>query len=198
MSLLFETIQCKDGKLLNLDYHNERMNRSRLELFRSREALSIEEYVVGTRIPLNGIYKCRVVYQTQFFTVEYVPYKMKQINGIQIVESDTIEYKYKYSDRSGLDQLLVKAKTDEILIIKDGVVTDTSYSNIVFLDGNKWITPADPLLKGTQRQKLLDEGRISESEILTHEIFGFTSLKLINAMMTFDESPELPIAVIRG
>ncbi len=196
MSLLFETIQCKNGKLLNLDYHDERMNRSRLELFRSPDALLLDEYIKGTRIPLSGLYKCRVVYEHKFFSIEYVPYKKKPIHSMKIIELDDISYKYKFMDRSQLNDLLASAGTDEILIIRDGVVTDTSFSNIIFFNGYDWVTPIEPLLKGTQRQKLLDEGKIIESEILTHEIFGFQSMKLINAMMTFEESPELPLTLL--
>ena len=38
MSRLFETIKCEDGKLLNLEFHQERFNRSLKDCFESEDA----------------------------------------------------------------------------------------------------------------------------------------------------------------
>lgn len=48
-----------------------------------------------------------------------------------------------------------------MLIVRDGWVTDTSFTNVVFEDaGGGLYTPETCLLEGTRRQSLLDEGRI--------------------------------------
>jgi 4-amino-4-deoxychorismate lyase len=78
------------------------------------------------------------------------------IESLKLVEDNTISYRHKYSDRSHLLELMnMRGDCDDILIVKDGYITDTSFSNIVFFDGDKWVTPARPLLRGTMRESLL-------------------------------------------
>jgi 4-amino-4-deoxychorismate lyase len=84
-------------------------------------------------------------------------------------------------------------ETDDILIIKNGNVTDTSFSNIVFFDGTKWLTPAQPLLRGTKREKLIRENIIFEETITKNEIQRFQNAVLINAMIDIEESPIIEI-----
>ena len=85
---------------------------------------------------------------------------------------------------------------DEIIIVQNGQITDTSYSNLVFFDGEKWITPTTYLLNGTMRQSLLQTKQIIEKPIQVEDLNRFESFKLINAMMDLEESPELPISII--
>ena len=66
-----------------------------------------------------------------------------------------MNYDLKYFDRKIFDDLKKNIKADDILIIKNGFITDTSIANILFFDGKKWITPKKPLLKGTVRERLL-------------------------------------------
>jgi 4-amino-4-deoxychorismate lyase len=56
----------------------------------------------------------------------------------------------------------------------------------VFRKNNHWVTPWSALLKGTQRQKLLDQNIIQEDDIRLEDIRTFQSFKLINAMFEFD------------
>src|SRR5690606_14853325 len=91
------------------------------------------------------------------------PYEVRAVTSLKIIHDDTIDYSLKYEDRSSIDNLFAKRNNcDDILIIKNGFVTDASYSNIAFYDGSRWITPAQPLLKGTMRQHLLDTGVIHQ------------------------------------
>ena len=73
---------------------------------------------------------------------------------------------------------------DEIIIIKNGKVTDCSIGNLIFRQGKKWYTPDSPLLLGTQREKLLREGKIQETTIFQEDIINFDEIKIINAMNT--------------
>jgi 4-amino-4-deoxychorismate lyase len=91
---------------------------------------------------------------------------------------------------------LTHKSADEILIIKNGFVTDTSFSNIVFFDGIKWITPSTYLLNGTQRQQLLQQGAIIEEEIRPSDLKHFRFAKLINAMLDLETSPSIDILII--
>ncbi|HHF3814093.1 TPA: aminotransferase class IV [Haemophilus influenzae] len=89
----------------------------------------------------------------------------------------------KYSDRSLINTLFAqRGACDEIMIIKNGKVTDCSIGNLIFRQGKKWYTPDTPLLLGTQREKLLQEGKIQERTIFLEDIVNFDEIKIINAM----------------
>ena len=91
----------------------------------------------------------------------------------------------KYSDRSLINKLFdQRGSCDEIIIIKNGKVTDCSIGNLIFRQGKKWYTPDSPLLLGTQREKLLQEGKIQERTIFQEDIVNFDEIKIINAMNT--------------
>lgn len=124
------------------------------------------------------------------------PYEAKNITSLKIVYDNAIEYAYKFEDRSVLNNLFSQRNDcDDILIIKNGLVTDSSYSNVVFFDGARWITSAKPLLAGTMRQYLLDTGAIFEDEIRVEQISLFKKVRLINALLGFDV-PELSVSQI--
>ena len=72
----------------------------------------------------------------------------------------------------------IRQDKDDILIVKNGLLTDTSIANIALYDGNDWYTPLHPLLKGTKRAELLDKGVLKEKEIKYH-----TATHLLNAAL---------------
>lgn len=196
MSLLLETIKVVDGKFCNLFYHEQRMIRSLETLCGVEEDIILDEFLQGLKTPQQGVFKCRIVYDDQTKEVEFVPYKIRKVNSLKIVESDRIRYEFKYADRKQIDKLFDEREAcDDILIIKKGEVTDASYANIVFKRDNTWVTPWSPLLKGTMRQKLIDENKIIPEKILLEDIPSFKSFKLINAMLEFD-SPEIDVSNI--
>jgi 4-amino-4-deoxychorismate lyase len=73
-------------------------------------------------------------------------------------------------------------------MVKNGLVSDTSYCNILFYDGAEWLTPEVPLLAGTQRQHLLDLGKIKTEKITPNDLHNYHKFMLINAMLEFDEN----------
>ena len=95
---------------------------------------------------------------------------------------------YKSVDRSTLNELKKQqGDCDEILIIRDNHLTDTSYTNVALYDGQQWFTPSTPLLPGTMRQSLLDKGILQEREILVSDIPQYQQISLFNAMMELGE-----------
>ena len=191
MSLLFETIKVKDGCFLNLPLHMQRMNYSRKMLLHSKNPIPLENMLT---IPDNfqyGIYKCKVEYDFFIHSISFSAYNPKNIKTLQLVHADSIMYNYKFSDRSLLEDLKNKANADEIIIVKNGLITDTSFSNIIFYDGEKWITPSTPLLEGTMRKKLLQEKKIVKRKIQLNDLKNFRKIKLINAMRDMDDEDVL-------
>jgi 4-amino-4-deoxychorismate lyase len=103
------------------------------------------------------------------------------------VESNEISYDHKYEDRSKINELLnLRDSQDDILIVKNGFITDTSFANVVFQKNNEWFTTDSPLLRGTMRQLLLDSGVISLTSIRKNDIADFENFKLINSMLEWD------------
>ena len=180
--LLLETICIKDGKALHLEYHNRRFNKSRLELF------GIDNYLdIATLLnpPRDGVYRCRLLYGESIKSVEYIPYTPRDIRSIIAIDS-SIEYSYKYANREEIDMLKKSALgSDEILIIRDSLVTDTSIANIAFWEDGRWITPKTPLLAGTTRQRLIDTKLLTQKDIKIDEIYQFNIVALMNAMVGF-------------
>ena len=196
MSLLLETIKVVDGKFCNLFHHEQRMIRSLEMLCGVEEDIILDEFLQELTVPKEGVFKCRIVYDEQTKEVEFIPYQARPVKSLKIVENDRINYDFKYADRKQIDKLFeAREDCDDILIIKKGEVTDASYANIVFKRGSEWVTPWSPLLKGTMRQKLIEENKIIPEKILLEDISTFKSFKLINAMLEFD-SPEIDVSNI--
>lgn len=188
MCQFVETICIENGKPRNLSYHVQRLNLTMRTFF--PESKAIGEHELLTDIPnVQGLQKARVVYDENGITERsFAPYSIRKINSIAIVEGNDISYSWKSTDRTALMRLREKAPDyDEVIIIKNGCVTDTSYTNLCFFDGKEWLTPDTPLLRGTMRQKLLDEGIIREARILKSDLNKFQSVSLINAMMPLGE-----------
>jgi 4-amino-4-deoxychorismate lyase len=145
-------------------------------------------------IPQNGLYKLRLLYNDTQYNIEINEYKQKIINKLHIIEDSTIDYTYKYADRSIFDKYTSKLNQNEdIIIIKNGHITDSSYSNLIFWDGKNWITPSTPLLFGTKRQKLIDSNIIEIDDIKLTDIKHFKYCKLINAMLDIEDSMQIKL-----
>lgn len=176
---LLETIHILEGEVLNLGYHQQRMDRSRL-LLGFHDSLILE-----LSPPEKGEFRCRVLYEKEIEKIEFLPYKRKEISSFKLVHSGIV-YDLKYEDRSEIDALIQKyPEADEIIIIKDSLITDTSIANLCFFDGTDWITPKKPLLHGTCRQRLLDKNKIIASDIDYRSLNNFSKIAVINAMTDF-------------
>lgn len=182
LPLLLETIKIEDGKIHNLSYHQARCDQSRQILFCSTDTLDLSSIL---HAPEMGLYRCRILYADVLHSIEYIPYIPKEIHSLRVVSSD-IEYDLKYADRKSLDTLLELNKdVDDVIIEKDGYLTDTTIANIAFYDGRQWFTPQTPLLKGTMRAKLLDEGFLQTKNIKKEDLSGYIQVALMNAMLGF-------------
>lgn len=188
MYRLLETIKIRDGEMIHRTYHESRMNRSRHELLAIADTIDLTQVAIPKILNNNQVYKCRIVYSREIEDVRYTEYHPRKIRSLQIIRDDQIEYSCKYLERSYFEELKSKAPgSDEIIIVKNGWVTDTTYSNLVFYDGKQWLTPSTPLLKGTKRAYYLDIGKIREAPIRENDIFDFQKVCLINAMLDIED-----------
>lgn len=197
MSPLVESMKLNDGKIRNLPWHQDRLNRSLNERFPGSERIDLSEII---QIPVNcttGLFKVRVIYGPTVEKIEIEPYIFRAIRSLKVVHHESVDYHLKYTDRQVLQELFAqRSNCDDIMIIKDGFVSDSFAANILFFDGKKWFTPTTPLLKGTQRQFLLDEGIIFEKEIREEDILNYQKIGLVNALNDFEEMPIVPVEKI--
>ncbi len=187
MCLLLETIKVTNRRFHHLEYHQARVDQSRTMLFQQSGRLDLSDISIPPGLT-QGVYKCRVVYGEKIAQIEFLPYFKKPVNQVKLVEADKLEYPFKYMNRSAFLELLENNPGyDELIIVRQGLITDTTYSNLAFYTGSRWYTPASPILKGTCRQRLLDEGALEEADITPADLSGFIRVSLINAMLELDE-----------
>jgi len=197
MCRFVESIRVENGRVHDLEYHNARLNRTRHDFFGLRTEIDLHQIIPIP--PDNGsLFKCRIIYDDQIRNIEFLPYRPRMIKTLKLVRDDGIDYAYKYENRSGIDGLMnLRDSQDDILIVRHSRITDTSFSNIVFRKGCRYLTPADPLLKGTKRQKLLDGGIIEEADIKRSDLSYFDGACLINAMLEISTGLWIRIDDIR-
>jgi 4-amino-4-deoxychorismate lyase len=181
MSLFFETLFIYDCKIRNLSYHNARLNRTIKENFDTTASIDLSKFVDTSQ---EGK-RCKVIYGSTIQNIEYYPGIKRNFKCFRIIESD-INYRYKYFDRSQIDELSARrGECDDIIIVHDGKVLDTTIANIAYFDGKHWITPAMPLLEGTTRARLLDEGKIVEGDVSVEDILSAKKMAIMNAVIGF-------------
>ncbi len=182
----FETIKCEDFEVFNLEYHKKRVSNTIGLNF------DLGSYIYP---PTNDLYRCKVIYdQNEILDVQYYLYKKRDIKSFKIVYDDTIVYDKKYLNRGNIDKLfLQKENCDDIIIIKNGLLTDTSIANIAIYYQNRWITPKKPLLYGTTRARLIESKKIFEEDITVQMLKDVKQLALLNAMVNFDKLKEFKL-----
>ena len=197
--LFIETIRVEDGIFVRPERHLHRMRQTVREAY----GVAFNFDLADGSIPLQhrkGTVKCRIVYGRSLSEISFAPYVPREIRSLRLVAADDeLDYHLKYADRSALARLLQRRDDcDEILIVRDGAITDTSYSNVAFFDGRKYVTPDTFLLNGTRRQYLLGAGVLTERRITPSDLGGFERVVLINAMLGIEDDLAVPIERIRG
>lgn len=195
MCRFIETIRLDNGEIRNLSYHERRLNNTRMHFWHQSTPLQLSGYITPSR--KTGRIKARIVYgKTGIEEVSYSLYHMREVQSLAIIRSDEIDYTYKNTNRESLNRLFAqRGKCDDILIVKQGLLTDTSIANIALYDGSNWYTPKHPLLKGTKRAQLLAQGIVQEKELGPEDLSSFSIIRLFNAMIDWGEQ-ELPVKAL--
>lgn len=174
-----ETIKAYNGEIFHLSYHQERLEKTI-----GHKDIELSEVL---NPPQEGLYRCRAIYDTYSVSVTYYPYVKRNICKLKLISDDTIDYDKKYADRSEIEKLLEqKDGCDDIIIVKNGFITDTSIANIALKQGSEWFTPQAPLLYGTTRKRLLEEKKLKTRDIRVEELTEYSEIALMNAMIDFD------------
>ncbi|MCM1311564.1 MAG: aminotransferase class IV family protein [Bacteroides sp.] len=192
MCQFIETIRIEHGQANNLCYHERRLNNTLSHFFGTGSNIQLKDYLLLT--PDMHETKCRIIYGEKGISdVSYSRYTPRPVRSLRMVCADNIDYAYKSADRSAINQLFgLRGEQDDILIVRQGLLTDTSIANIALYDGSYWHTPCHPLLKGTRRESLIDRGILKETDITPEMMNMFSRIRLFNAMIDWD-AQELPI-----
>lgn len=202
MCRLLETIRYENGRFHNLKYHRQRMNYARKMLFHMTDEIDLGKTLLKAakeQLPdeNSGLFKCRVVYDSRIQEIRFSPYVLPQIRSLRLVKSDDIDYTFKYENRSSLNRLFaLRGAADDILIVKNGLVTDTSFCNILLFNKKQWLTPEQPLLRGTRRAALLEHEQVETAVIRIDDLHHFTKVRLINAIIRFDDRLDIAMEQI--
>lgn len=143
-------------------------------------------------------YKCRVVYSPEQLVVNFIRYQPRDLQRLVVVADDHIDYWYKSTDRRSLERHTENVGPHtEVLIFKNGLLTDSSFSNLALWDGNTWWTPKTPLLKGVHRRELISRGIIQEKDIPLTSLSTYQKIKLVNVMMDWENTWSLDASAIQ-
>lgn len=187
MIQFFETIRLENGQYSHLEFHLERAAKTQIHHY---DKADFDVPLLFNAIPdsAEGIFRVRVDYGRKIENIAVYPYEVKDHHTLDLVEIEVFDYSFKYSDRTFFEQEL-KRRTgiSDLIFVKEGYLTDTTYCNILLFDGERWFTPHAPLLRGTKRSYLLQTKQIFEKAITASEITTYKKIAFINAMRDFEK-----------
>ena len=205
-----ETFMLRGRELIAGELHRERMFRTLREqgaeassaflqsLLSTSPWREVEAYLAGQQILPATTYRLTLEYSLAGLSaIRLIPYCKRTIRALRpILLPDGFDYSYKYADRRFFERVKAElASNEESLFVRsDGTITDTSFTNVLIETEAGYLTPARPLLKGTQREGLLRAGLIAEADDLTLSTLRSKakSILLINALLPLEEALHLP------
>lgn len=184
-----ETIRVEGGSVFNLPYHQMRVDRTLASACPcgASGAVDLASFAGTVACPEDGLFKLRIVWDGDGISEWSIsPYARKEYRSLAVVCGDGVRYSCKSEDRSCIDELFAQRNgCDDVLIVRDGLITDTSIFNVALYDGQRWLTPSIPLLEGTQRASLLDRGILVSAELKAEDLCRFSHIALFNSMNPF-------------
>ena len=192
---LVESIKAENGQFFLLDYHQDRLERTFHAVYKS--SCPWQLVAILPQAPSQGLFKVRFLYNATDFSIEVQPYVPKIIKTLKLIEIGDYTYPHKWTDRSTINAAFAqRGNCDDVLMTKNGFLTDASYANIVLFDGTNWVTPEKPLFEGVQRSYLLDHKKIKTANIATTALSNYQGFQMINAMNPFVENRFLSVGGI--
>jgi 4-amino-4-deoxychorismate lyase len=182
-----EEIKSQHGEYFNLEGHAIRIDRTLRHYFgKSFLHSSLIDFLPAH--PHERLYKCTLVYSDSLLSVKTAPYKLPTVNSMAIVNVENLDFSYKLEDRSELHKIREFTGADEVIIVRNGFVTNASTANLVFLDQEgTYLTPLHYIHSGTKRQFYLKQKKITTYPIKVTGIQDFQSVYLINSMIDLED-----------
>ena len=197
MTKYLESIKLENAKFSLLEFHQNRVDKTFRQHYPHARAWQLAEILSEKQLPESGLFKLRFVYDSKDYRIEIHPYQAKAIHSFQLVQDDQIDYTYKKEDRTNLKLLFQqKGTADDIIIVKNGLLTDSYYANIALLRAGQWYTPATPLLAGVKRNFLLQQGKLKAIDIITQDLTTYEKIAILNAMIDLEDQIGVPISAV--
>ncbi len=189
MTRLIESIRIYNGCAELLARHQQRVKSAYLHIFNSTSPLALNKIIALSPPPGSGLYKLRVEYEENSFEMEYIPYSTPEFRGYRLVNIPSdFDYRFKYADRALFDLITRETEPGMLpILVRDGMITDSTFTNLVFRKGDTLFTPITPLLKGVQISKLIDDGSVKPSIIAQADIKLYDEIIPTNAMNPLGE-----------
>lgn len=193
----FETLKVINQQCPLLKYHELRFLHTHLSIWGKAPSQCLKEILENhfrhhPDTYQKGIpYKCHISYDQIHHAINMIPYQKKKINFLRLVDLSSINYPFKSEDRSCFLSItaLIQEGT-EAIIIKNGLLRESTFTNIALLGPQGWITPEEPLLEGTRRAFLLEKGILKKGQIKVEQIGDYSKIRLFNAMVCWQDAWE--------
>lgn len=195
--MFLETIRIQDGHAHHVADHIDRMRRTALHFGFTAPALPADLDALVPHTLRTGTVRCRIVYDHTLREIAFTPYRRRRLERLIAVDAGTMDYAFKYADRSPLERPnLQLSEADELLFVRDGCVTDTSYTNLILRRGDELVTPDTFLLDGTCRRRLLRSAQVRTAQVRLSDLPAYDELLLVNVMMPLGEALRLPVTSV--
>jgi len=194
---LLETLLWQPGTgFRNFKYHLQRLTTSAEVFGIPVDIQCIRQQVIDAVAALAHPRSLRVRLQVDFLgrlTCQLTPHQREPlIRPVRLalapgpINSEDIWLRHKTDQRQLYADLLKGCAADaaDVLLYNErNEITETSIANVVLRKEGRWLTPplSSGLLPGTMRQRLLDEGKVSE-EVLTLADLNCGDIYLINSL----------------
>lgn len=204
MYRFLETMLWDGSRIKYLNYHLDRIIHS-LEFDSKKDFKTahtrfqeIQDIIHEYAFPLNDSSRVRILYDSDGFEIEVLKFAPSFPGSFKCIEIDpAFDYSFKYANRERLDHAFEnRGEADEVILLKNGWVTDTSKANLAFRKNGIWYTPYFPLLAGTTWKRLIRERAILPRPIHIDQVNLFDSLRSFNALHEFQDSPIIPVSKI--
>lgn len=200
MKQFIETIAVADGKPKHLGWHQRRVDSTMQHFYPGhKHSWDLEKCIDVPENFQTGLTRCRILYDAHHFSIHYFPFSPRYIASLRLVPlPKDFDYRYKYADRSMLEKLYdMRDDADDVLLINENWITDSSVANIALKKNGTWYTPSNPLLAGTTWKRLVSEGILRPRPINLKELQTFEAFKVFNALHDFETEMESPVGNIR-
>lgn len=197
MYRFLETIRIEDGEPMYLDWHQRRVEAT-LEHFAAGSSFDLHTLIRAGLSGDAGTLRCRIRYDGRGYEISFSPHHPRRIRSLRLVDVPAdYDYRYKYADRTVLeDAFSRRGDADDVLLVRDGWVTDTSVANVAFLKNKRWYTPAIPLLAGTTWKRLVASGVLTPRPIHVEDLPAYAGWTVFNALTDWGVHGEQPMSGI--
>jgi 4-amino-4-deoxychorismate lyase len=185
---LFESIRVDNGQIPLLNFHQKRVDISYSSVFKKVNTYNLQE-CIKPFLKKDGIQKCRFIYDDKKYRIEIIDYQIiepKRIGWLRI--DPNFNYSFKYYDRNFFNKIKESySGFNEIILVKNDLITDSTYCNLIVYAKGKWIVPQTCLLNGVERTRIISAYNFPIEPITIDEFLSAKEYKLINAMRPFED-----------